>query len=391
MATINTYNQILTVLEDVATRHYQINNFGIGDKWEIGTNTLTYPVLWVNPISARMERGNNDTYASFEVSLKLKVLDLVHKDESNEDDVLNDTLEILRDIVTEFSQHPYYVQSRFEIVDNVSFTPFTENTDEECSGWMVDIRLRTPNIRSFCGIPVSSIPDFSFPAPTTSGLQITDVQYVTSILNTDGNLDVSHVGSIYTVNSSAITTNSSSFSTRITNQEQFSSSLDATFWSEAEQTTYSSSISTRQTTNETNIATNTTNISNKYDKTGGVVSGSATISGSLYLRKNVYFDNGGSTLTSATSSFDLSQGNIFINTLSGSTHMEYTNPQIGTYLWIFNGQSASSGLTFDSGSFQAPAGTTPTLTATVGATDMISGLYDGSKMIIIETSNISNI
>lgn len=156
MATINTYNQILTALEDIATRHLQINNYGVGDKWEIGAEELRYPILWVNPVKALMKRGNNDDYSSFEVSMDLKVMDLVDKSELNENDVQSDTLEILKDVIIEFSGNPDFVTSRLSIVGDLSFTPFTENTDEECTGWEVNINLRMPNVRSYCGLPITS-------------------------------------------------------------------------------------------------------------------------------------------------------------------------------------------------------------------------------------------
>ena len=339
MSNIVTYNNIISVLEDVATRHYQINNFGYGNDWEIGTQTLKYPLLWVKPINATMTRGNNENFATFNVSMNLKVIDLVNKDESNENDVISDTLEILKDIITEFTQHPYYNDSSFNIIDDLTINPLDEVTDEECTGWEVDINMRTPFISSFCGIPVSEIPNYSFPRPTNTGLTITDVQYITDIQNTDSNLEISHTGSVYTINSSGIT------------------DLD----------------------------------NNKYDKSGGTISGNVTITGTTQLGNNIAFEDRGNVITTSGVTFDLSLGNIFINTLSGATEMDYSNATIGTYIFEFNGQTTNSALTFASNKFQSPAGVTPTLTATSGATDMITSYFNGSKMVIIPANNITDL
>lgn len=174
---IKTFNQLVKVLEDVATRHYQINSFGNGPSFDIGASEANiHPTLWVNPISGTMERGQNENYASFEAVFNLKVFDLIDKGEYIRDEVHSDTLDILRDIVTEFTSHPYYTRSKFDMVGDLSFTPFSDKFDDEVTGWEVDIRIRTPYQTSFCGIPISNIPDYNFPISSTSGgtIQILD-------------------------------------------------------------------------------------------------------------------------------------------------------------------------------------------------------------------------
>ena len=378
MGQISTYNNVLTVLQDIATRHYQLNTFGVGANWEIGaSDELLYPILWVNPINAKLIRGNNENYSAFEVTMRLKVLDLVDKDEANEDDVQSDTLEILKDIITEFTSHPYYTDSKFDLIGDLDFTPLDEVTDEECNGWEVNVLMRTPFQSSFCGIPAAEITGFSFPAPNFTGLTVTDVQYITSILNTDDNIQVSNAGQVYTINASGITANSNSITTNTTNINTISGDV----------TTNTTNINTVSG----DVVTNTASILNKYDTSGGTISGNVVITGTTHLQENVYFDNKGETITATGTTFDLSTGNIFINTLTGSTEMDYSNPQIGTYMFEFNGQTTSSALTFASSKFSTPAGTTPALTATSGAIDTINGYYNGSQMIIITANDIQAI
>ena len=197
MGNIKTYNNILTVLEDIATRHYQVNSYGVGDNWEIGASEAEIgSTLWVNPVNAFMKKGEYG-YAAFEVAMNLKVFDLVDKDESNENDVHSDSMQILQDIVTEFTKHPYYTRSKFDMVGDLTFIPFTERFDDEVTGWEVDILIRTPNQRTFCGIPVGDITDYSFPTLTcTGGTIYTSV--VTSILG-ESPITVSHTGNVYTI------------------------------------------------------------------------------------------------------------------------------------------------------------------------------------------------
>jgi len=344
MSDIQTYKNFVDVFQDISERHYQINTFKVGDQWEQDADTVLYPLLNINPTAADMLRSEQGSYATFEITFDCTVSDLVYKGEENETHVLSDNLQILQDIITEFNQHPYYTDSRFELAGDISFEPFTEQNDDEVSGWTAELVLRTPNIRSFCGLPVAEITGQSFPRPDST-TTIISVQYVTNILG----------------DSPIIVTGSDSGQTQTI-------SLDPSIQSDI----------IINTTAITNNSTSIINLDNdKYDKTGGLISG------------NVSFDNEGSVLTGgATSGFDLATGNVFINTLTGATEMDYTNATIGTYIFEFNGQTTSSVLTFATGKFQSVDGTTPILTATAGAVDSISGYYNGTTMILFTANNI---
>lgn len=157
MANIRTINNVIEVFKDISTRHYQLNSFGNGLKEDIGASKeLLYPILWIDIDSAELILSDNG-FSEFELDVNVRVGDLVNKDKSNEDDVLSDSLEILKDIMIEFNQHPYYNESKFNLSDSVTFEKFTEDTDEVISGWETDITLRMVNNNRYCGLPISGI------------------------------------------------------------------------------------------------------------------------------------------------------------------------------------------------------------------------------------------
>ena len=205
MAKIQTVNQLISVFKDIATRHYQINGFGIGDDWENGASEeKMHPVLWINPVTANMPESESTGYKTFEIDFEVRVFDLVSKGESNENDVLSDCIDILKDIILEFKGHPYYVNSQLNIIDDISFEAFTEEFDEDVSGWVCELSLMTPILNSFCGIPAADITGFEFPGidcPDVNVLCPVFVEDVTGVypivVNTVGTTkEVSIVGGV---------------------------------------------------------------------------------------------------------------------------------------------------------------------------------------------------
>jgi len=112
---------------------------------------------------------------------------------------------------------------------------------------------------------------------------------------------------------------------------------------------------------------------------------------SLHIDGRVSLDKGTVSVTTTATTIDLSLGNIFTMALTGSTELDYSNPKVGTYQVLITDQTTGSTLTFTSTKFKAAGGVTPTLTATSGATDMLSMTYDGSDMIVVITSDIQTI
>ena len=185
MAKIKTVNQLVSVFRDAANRHYQINGFGIGENWEVGASEAKiHPVLWINPVSAVMTASeNNIGYKTFEIDFEIRIFDLVNKDESNENEVLSDGIDILKDIITEFKGHPYYTNSQLNIVNDIDFEPFTEEFDEEVTGWVCELSFKTPLINSWCGLPMADIEGFSFPGADCDGYNaVCDATYVEDVI-----------------------------------------------------------------------------------------------------------------------------------------------------------------------------------------------------------------
>jgi len=153
-----TYNQIIKILNDWATAHYQVNEFGNGDLWEaIEHDQMTdfkYPLMWV--------QDQPSNYSSGEVELIFRVyfMNLVNKDESNENEVLSDMLLLCNDLLAWWEKQEDYIQITPNRQTNIN--SFTEKFQDELAGWYIDLKLQIPIRYDKCSIPM----DGMTPIPT---------------------------------------------------------------------------------------------------------------------------------------------------------------------------------------------------------------------------------
>ncbi len=151
-----TVNQITELFRDIANRHLQINSFKPAQDFNIDAEeALLFPVLVVNPTGSEMPKKDNG-FTSYSISFSMQVLDLMNKDRDNEDDVISDTLTILREVVNEFSTHPDYMEDALDITGNISFTPIRGGYDSDVSGWRCSITFESPNNLSYCTSPLKT-------------------------------------------------------------------------------------------------------------------------------------------------------------------------------------------------------------------------------------------
>ena len=148
-----TYNQIVKKFEDIITANKFIKTFVAGDIYEIDLTETTYMYAHLSIESATFDN------AQLTYSFRLYVMDIVNKDEGNENDVLSDTLQVINDVISEFrngsSTFGLENMQDYEIQDTISCSPFTERFDNEVSGWSADIDVTVINHYNACNNPYS--------------------------------------------------------------------------------------------------------------------------------------------------------------------------------------------------------------------------------------------
>lgn len=138
-------NQIIQVLQNIATAHHQVQDFGFGQEWDIVSSTVQYPLMYVVP----QQSSVNDKIMNLKMSLLF--MDLVNKDDSNKQEVLSDMLQIAMDVLAQLKLLPY--EDLFDLDKNVTLTDFYEKYDDEVSGYKMDITLNVSMLYDQCAVP----------------------------------------------------------------------------------------------------------------------------------------------------------------------------------------------------------------------------------------------
>lgn len=147
-ASINkvTYYQIIDDLRDLSVAHEQINSFGFGDITQLTMDIETKQ----SPIYTKLYVVPNDTILAqnqLTYNFQIIVADRLKDDYSNQRDVMNDTLEIMKDVFT------FLYLSEYESEWDASVEPFLERFEDVLAGWTMSLTLTQPFDYNRCNVP----------------------------------------------------------------------------------------------------------------------------------------------------------------------------------------------------------------------------------------------
>ena len=177
MVNNKTYNNVVNTILRLGEYHEQISTTSVGDIFDINLEKMQkFPLLHLNPTS--VTTGDSQLTYNFQIF----IMDMVSEKEdwtknnasaefpklyktlSNEQDVLNETLQIATDFIgmlrhseqqslagtNDINAPIYFTQDQFTI------EPFSERFDNLCCGFVFTIGVLVQNDFQTCIIPVTS-------------------------------------------------------------------------------------------------------------------------------------------------------------------------------------------------------------------------------------------
>jgi len=152
-----TISQVKTLFQNIATAHYQINDFAYGELWEIEekmNKEAKYPMLYIAPVqSLAQDQVIDRTY-------HVMIFDMLSKDKTNVIDAWSDTEQILYDVVKIFKNE----SSEYEVIGESTLIPFKEDNSDWAIGYRAQLVIRTDANSNYCDIPSSTFVSPNTPA-----------------------------------------------------------------------------------------------------------------------------------------------------------------------------------------------------------------------------------
>ena len=177
MVNNKTYNNVVNTLLKIGEYHEQISTTSVGDIFDVDLSKMTkFPLLHVNPTS--VATGDSQLTYNFQIFIMSMVTERenwtknnadanfpkLYKTLSNEQDVFNETLQIVTDFigmlrhssrqslagVNDINEPLYFTQDQFTI------EPFSERFDNLCCGWVFNIGVLVQNDFQTCDIPAGA-------------------------------------------------------------------------------------------------------------------------------------------------------------------------------------------------------------------------------------------
>ncbi len=156
---IVTLNIIGKLMRDFQLANDMLNDFGIGNTFDIGTSRqMKFPYMWVTPQPSSVINLNRTTLPIFNFSIIFadqlndspNVLDRNGEESNNGLEILSDTFQYAQDfityVLTNWSQYGLLIDD-----ETISISPTYDATDDKVNGWVLDIQFKAKYVN--CELP----------------------------------------------------------------------------------------------------------------------------------------------------------------------------------------------------------------------------------------------
>ena len=150
---MQTYNQVLTAIKTVGTNNKFVNAVTSGTLADADIKKTThFPFIHI-VLAGASQDAQEITY-----NVDIYVGETILADESNEDEALSNTLQIITDVIAQVrfaGVSASSVDDQYRIDLPIACEPFLDRFDNLITGWKATLPIRTANPLNACIAPTS--------------------------------------------------------------------------------------------------------------------------------------------------------------------------------------------------------------------------------------------
>ena len=156
-----TLNKLVAIFRDISIKHDFINSFNVGPNWNISQpENKLMPMMFLEPLGSTV-KGGKTAYMDEYYKFNIYILDRISKGDSNYMELMSDCDMTLKTIIGWISQHQYYIDNDFELVENVESKPIWEETVDNLNGWVTTLTIKCPMRYTPCNDPIQPITGYT--------------------------------------------------------------------------------------------------------------------------------------------------------------------------------------------------------------------------------------
>ena len=186
------YNTVVNALEQFSANHLSLKRFKCSffeQMDNFSTSENSFPILYAIPNDISFE------YNIDVMSFRVYCVDVLQKDRSNEQTILNETLLILRDLNNWFKQNNY---NNLNVLNNPRAIPVNNFLTEFTTGWYITIDVEVEGETNDCSIPFSN--NFILTGITCDTQYVNQFLTCDTLLSCDGFIDLDNeLTNIYSI------------------------------------------------------------------------------------------------------------------------------------------------------------------------------------------------
>lgn len=154
--------QIVNILIDLISRHRMVNDYVIGEQYDLNVNELTYPIIWFHTPSGQLNNNGSGKFQEDTLRIELGVFDRITKGDENYQEILSSCKYIGDTYIQALVKEPIMKALGFTFKSDIAYDQKVHAITDDLNGWVYTIDLTQFNRYTPCNSPIDAADGFTY-------------------------------------------------------------------------------------------------------------------------------------------------------------------------------------------------------------------------------------